>query len=185
MYNLNNMMLDISNNIFIQLLQESDNTFVFSPLSIINLLWIYFNGFGNVSNNKKSMFLELDICRKSYNKEFHNLFHNLSDIFEKTNWYNKKSGGFLYLKNFVFCNKDLNLTRDFHKMISKSPYVKIQEFFNVLKNDEISQLINLTINKYTKFKLNNIPSTIQDKLNPKLVNTVLYKCIWKSSLQIN
>ncbi|WUR05119.1 serpin-type proteinase inhibitor 10 [Vairimorpha necatrix] len=170
MNTFNNMMLDISNTMFYGLLQESENTLVFSPLSVINLLWLYYNGSENLKDRN-----EYDL--KSYNREFKDLNEKICNIFESTHWYKKQSKGFVYINNFVFYNKDLKLI---DKEIFTSTNVKLQEFKQGIKAKTLSKLIKRTVNKTTKWKINEILNIKNNVLTAKNLNTAQYKSVWKT-----
>ncbi|WUR05112.1 serpin-type proteinase inhibitor 6 [Vairimorpha necatrix] len=168
------MMLDTSNNIFNHMLQESDSTFVFSCLSVINLLWVYFNVFDNLARHEYLEFShEDDIeCRIIYNDEFRNLSFKLRNIFESSHWYKLQSEGFVYVNNFVFYNKDLKLIEEDVNPVLKSSNVKIHEFDPEITSEDLTQLIIQTVDCETKWKVNKLKKIIPFSL--ELVEEIFY-----------
>ncbi|WUR05114.1 serpin-type proteinase inhibitor 8 [Vairimorpha necatrix] len=183
MYKLHDMMLDISDVIYDQMLQENTNTFVFSPFSVINFLWIYFNVYEKIAGDTC---LDFDLKnfvqrKKSYNVEFTDINHQIRNIFDKTNWFLEQghSEGFVYLNNFIFCKDESNLIFEIDQKITRSPNLIITEYQSSLKSEDLSKLISQTINSEVKWRLNKIPNVCRNNLNTKILNTVLYSSVWE------
>ncbi|WUR05115.1 serpin-type proteinase inhibitor 9 [Vairimorpha necatrix] len=181
MYKLHDMMLDISDQVYDQMLQENTNTFVFSPLSIINLFWIYFNVHEKIVKHESPEFVFKDYiqCIKTYNDEFHDLNIEFCNIFESSQWYKKQTEGLVYQDNFVFCNKKLNLISKIKQDIVDTPDLVLKEFEPTLETEHIPNLIVQTVNNKTKWLLNKIPDVCRKNFEIKFLNTVLYTSVWE------
>ncbi|WUR05113.1 serpin-type proteinase inhibitor 7 [Vairimorpha necatrix] len=175
------MVLDLSNDLFNQLLQESTDSLVFSPLSVVNLIWIYINAFVNLSGHEWPEFSaeDLEQCKRIYNQEFKDLNSRINRIFIESCYSAKRSKSYVQTNNFIFCNVDLKLINTISDVILKSQKIIIQEFGSNIKIENLSKLITYTVTYLTGCELNKLSQICHHDIRNTLLNTTLYKNVWK------